>query len=163
VRPFRGLTVLENVATAALFGANPAPNAHAAADRARAVLDEVGLGPLAKERAGSLTLSFQKKLEVARALATAPRLLLLDEIMAGLTPTEVQAMMATILEIKAQHGLTVLIIEHVMRALMDLSRHIVVLHHGEKIAEGRPAEIAANPAVQKAYLGDPSAQERGTA
>ena len=153
VRPFRGLTALENVATAAWFGADPAPSERAARERAAAILDELGLGSLAGSPAASLTLAAQKKLEVAKALATAPRVLLLDEVMAGLTPTEVRAMMADIVDIRRRHGLTVLIVEHVMSALMELSERIFVLHHGEKIAEGTPAEIGDDPAVQAAYLG----------
>lgn len=153
VKPFRGLSALENVATAALFGARPAANWHEAEARAETILEEVGLSEQAPLPAGALTLSAQKKLEVARALATGPQLLLLDEVMAGLTPAEVQAMLEVVRTIKARYGLTVLIIEHVMRALMDLSERIVVLHHGERIAEGKPDEIAADPAVQAAYLG----------
>jgi len=153
VRPFRGLTVRENVATAALFGSQPAAGPIDADRRANVILEEIGLGPQADELASALTLSAQKKLEVAKALATRPRLLMLDEVMAGLTPTEVQAMMTMIRTIKERYELTILIIEHVMRALMDLSRHIIVLHHGEKIAEGAPTDIAADPDVQAAYLG----------
>lgn len=153
VRPFGGLTVLENVVTAALFGSGRLSGRAEAEDRARAVLEQVGLEDQAARRAAALTLAAQKKLEVAKALATAPRLLLLDEVMAGLTPTEVRSMMDMLVAIKERHRLTLLVIEHVMRALMDLSRHIVVLHHGEKIAEGAPADVAANPAVQEAYLG----------
>lgn len=153
VRPFRGLTTLENVATAARFGARPAEKLVEANERALLILEEVGLLEVAHQPAASLTLAFQKKLEVAKALATAPRLLLLDEVMAGLTPTEVRAMMTMVLEIRERYGLTLLVIEHVMRALMELSRHIVVLHHGEKIAEGTPTEIADNLDVQAAYLG----------
>lgn len=153
VRPFRGLTTLENVTTAARFGAKPAESVSAAITRAHAVLNEVGLAAHADQSADSLTLAAQKKLEVAKALATAPRLLLLDEVMAGLTPSEVHAMMAMIVDIQARYDLTIVIIEHVMHALMDLSEYVVVLHHGEKIAEGSPAEIADNPDVQQAYLG----------
>ncbi len=153
VRPFRGLTTLENVATAARFGARPAEKLAEANERALLILEEVGLLDVAHQPAAALTLASQKKLEVAKALATAPRLLLLDEVMAGLTPTEVRAMMTMVLEIRERYGLTLLVIEHVMRALMELSRHIVVLHHGEKIAEGSPAEIADNLDVQAAYLG----------
>ena len=153
VRPFRGLTTLENVITAARFGAKPAGSTSVATARARTVLEEVGLADQAEQLADSLTLAAQKKLEVAKALATAPRLLLLDEVMAGLTPSEVRAMMAMIVDVQARYDLTFVIIEHVMHALMDLSEYVVVLHHGEKIAEGAPAEIADNPDVQQAYLG----------
>lgn len=162
VRPFRGLTALDNVATAAWFGAQPAPTAQSARNRAAAILDEIGLGALAEQPAASLTLAAQKKLEVAKALAASPRLLLLDEVMAGLTPTEVRAMMAMIIDIRERYSLTILIIEHVMRALMELSGHIFVLHHGEKIAEGTPAEIGEHTAVQDAYLGSVPRESLGT-
>ena len=104
--------------------------------------------------AGTLTLAAQKKLEVAKALATGPRVLLLDEVMAGLTPSEVEAMLDIVRDIKDRYGLTVLIIEHVMRALMEISERIIVIHHGEKIAEGKPADIAEDADVQTAYLGE---------
>ena len=153
VRPLKGLTVSENVTTAALFGANPAASRSAASKRAAAILEQLGLSQFGDEPAGAITLSAQKKLEVAKALATGPRLLLLDEVMAGLTPTEVQSMLDIIRGIKAEYRLTVLVIEHVMRALMALSERIVVLHHGEKIAEGPPAAVADDANVQAAYLG----------
>lgn len=156
VRPFRGLTALENVATAARFGAKPADGTAAAMDTARSILAELGLERYADQEASSLPLSAQKKLEVARALATGPRLLLLDEVMAGLSPSEVREMMAMISGIRERHGLSILLIEHVMRALMEMSRHIVVLHHGVKIAEGSPDAIADHPEVQQAYLGAPA-------
>ena len=154
VRPLRGLTALENVSTAALFGASPAAGRKEAEERAAAILDQVGLSGQAAQLAGALTLAAQKKLEVAKALATGPRVLLLDEVMAGLTPSEVEAMLDIVREVKARYALTVLIIEHVMRALMEISERIIVIHHGEKIAEGKPAEIADNVDVQAAYLGE---------
>jgi branched-chain amino acid transport system ATP-binding protein len=153
VRPLKGLTVAENVATAALFGARPAASRREAAERASEILERLNLADLAGQPAGGITLSAQKTLEIAKALATGPRLLLLDEVMAGLTPTEVAAMLEIIRAIKADYGLTVLVIEHVMRALMQLSDWIVVLHHGEMIADGKPAAVAGNADVQNAYLG----------
>ncbi len=153
VRPLRGLSAAENVATAARFGAEPAADKAAAETRAAAILDELGLADQATTPAGELTLAAQKKLEVARALATCPRLLLLDEVMAGLTPSEVQAMLAIIRNIRERYALTVLVIEHVMRALMNLSERVIVLHHGEKIAEGKPDEVVGDETVQAAYLG----------
>lgn len=157
VRPFRSMTVRENVMIGALFGAG-ADETLAAADRdAVRILDEVGLGGEADLPAGALTLAGQKRLEIARALATRPRLLLLDEVMAGLTPTEVAAARDMIRQLHKNRALTVMIIEHVMTALMELGRRIVVLHHGIKIAEGSPDAIAANPMVQEAYLGQPAA------
>jgi branched-chain amino acid transport system ATP-binding protein len=152
VRPFRGLTVRENARIGALFGSaegRPAgPDAFA-----QDILADVGLAERADVLAGSLTLAGQKRLEIARALAQRPRLLLLDEVMAGLTPAEVADAMAMIRRMKEKHGLTVLVIEHVMSALMELCQRIVVLHHGMKIAEGAPGDIARDARVLDAYLG----------
>ena len=153
VRPLRALSALENVSTAALFGASPAGSRQAADNRAHEILSEIGLSDQAEQSAGTLTLSAQKRLEVARAVATSPRLLLLDEVMAGLTPTEIQDMLGMIRRLKDKYGLTILIIEHVMRALMELSDRIIVLHHGDMIAQGLPKEVAADPLVLKAYIG----------
>ena len=151
VRPFRGLSVQENVETALRFGARDRPAA-APADAA-AILGLTGLEGAAGRPAGALTLAQQKRLEVARALATGPRLLMLDEVMAGLTPAEVQDTIAMVRRIRDDMGVTVMIIEHVMGALMALSDHIVVLDHGELIASGPPAQVADDPAVRSAYLG----------
>jgi len=157
VRPFRAMSVRENVMIGALFGANGGTAPAAAERKALRILDELGLASEADKPAGALTLAGQKRLEIARALATRPRLLLLDEVMAGLTPTEVAAAIATIRGIHAKYNLTILVIEHVMSALMQLAGRIVVLHHGLRIAEGTPAEIAASTVVQEAYLGKPAA------
>jgi branched-chain amino acid transport system ATP-binding protein len=153
VRPFGGLTVEENVATAAMFGAARTASPAAAAQRARDVLALVGLADRAGDLAETLTLSGQKRLELARAVATGGRLLMLDEVMAGLTPAEVAAMLETIRRLHREYGLTILVIEHVMRALMQLAERIIVLHHGEKIAEGTPAAIGADPRVHECYFG----------
>jgi len=153
VRPFGGLTVEANVATAALYGAEPAESADAAARRANEVLAIVGLADRAGDLAENLTLSGQKRLELARAVATKGRLLLLDEVMAGLTPSEVAAMLDVVRRLHKEYRLTILIIEHVMRALMMLAGRIIVLHHGELIAAGSPAEIGADPRVHACYFG----------
>jgi branched-chain amino acid transport system ATP-binding protein len=118
------------------------------------VIEQVGLEGKRHAAAGSLTLPDRKRLEVARALATAPRMLLLDEVMAGLRPTETDRMVALFKELNASLGLTILMIEHVMRAVMALSRRIVVLHHGRVIAAGAPEEVTRNPAVLECYLGE---------
>lgn len=154
VRPFRGLSVLENVLVGVTFGRTRPAGASASRDAAMTCLEVMSLADQAGRPAGELTLSGQKRLEVARALATGPDLLLLDEVMAGLTPGEVRDMMATLLCLRTEQGVTLLVIEHVMHALMELSDRIVVLHHGRKIAEGAPADIADEQAVRDAYLGD---------
>ncbi len=153
VRPFGGLSVEDNVATAAMFGAARAASPAAAAARAREVLALAGLADRAGDLADTLTLSGQKRLELARAVATGGRLLMLDEVMAGLTPAEVAAMLEIVRRLHREYGLTILVIEHVMRALMQLAQRIVVLHHGEKIAEGPPAAIGADPRVHECYFG----------
>ena len=149
VRPFAGLSALENVLVGRLYGR--ARGGDAAAE-ARRLLGLVGLGDRADEPAARLTLIDRKRLELARALATSPRLLLLDEFMAGLNPTETATAMALIRSLVAG-GTTVLMVEHIVWALMDLARRIVVLSAGEKIADGPPAAVAADPRVVDVYLG----------
>ena len=153
VRPFGGLSVRENVAVAALHGSRRERSPEAAALRAGAILAELGLADRADDLAETLTLAGRKRLEVARALATGPRLLLLDEVLAGLNATEVAEVLDMIRGLHRRYGLTIIVIEHVMRALMRLARRIVVLHHGEMIAEGAPETIVADPRVHAAYFG----------
>jgi branched-chain amino acid transport system ATP-binding protein len=153
VKPFPAMTVRENLRTAAMFGHAQHRSREAADAATQSVLDEVGLAADAERPASALTLSGQKRLEIARAVATGGRLLMLDEVMAGLTPTEVAQMLGTVRQLHATRGLTLLVIEHVMRALMELCERIVVLHHGQLIAEGTPAEIGANVQVHAVYFG----------
>ena len=148
--PFEALTVFENVLVGGIFGGGRAErSAHAPALAALAL---TGLADRVNTRAGTLTLLERKRLELARALATGPELLLLDEFMAGLNPAETAEAMALIRRL-LDEGLTVLMVEHIVWALMDLSRRLIVLSAGEKIAEGPPALVAADPRVIDVYLG----------
>jgi branched-chain amino acid transport system ATP-binding protein len=150
VKPFGNLSVLDNVIIGALTRLDQVRAARVDAER---VLETCGLTPYAHTPARALPLALRKRLEVARALATRPRLLLLDEVMAGLNPTELASMVALIQRLHAD-GLTLLIIEHIMAAIMRLAQRVVVLHHGELIAEGPPTQIATDPRVVDAYLGE---------
>src|SRR4029453_19065232 len=150
VRPFPRLSVLDNVRVGAL---SRRPRMEDARDRAREVIEQVGLGGKMDHPAGGLTLAERKRLELARALATEPRLLLLDEVMAGLNPTEIEAIVALVKRINAS-GIAIMLIEHNMRAVMSLSHRIAVLNFGEKIVEGEPAAVANHPRVIEAYLGE---------
>lgn len=149
VRPFPELTVMENATIGAMMRA---PDMEAARARAAEVLRRLDLWDRREARAKSLTLPDRKRLECARALATDPRLLLLDEVMAGLRPTEVDRIVAILKDINRQ-GVTIVLIEHVMRAVMALAGRIHVLHHGATIAEGTPDEVTRHPKVLESYLG----------
>jgi branched-chain amino acid transport system ATP-binding protein len=151
VKPFAGLSVLDNVIVG---GLQREKSVHAARAHSMRILEKLGLAQKRDLPASSLTLPDRKRLEVARALATRPKLLLLDEVMAGLRPTECDQIVAVFRELNRAEGLTVLLIEHVMRAVMALAGRIVVLHHGEVIARGTPQEVVRDPAVLECYLGE---------
>jgi branched-chain amino acid transport system ATP-binding protein len=150
VRPFPALSVEDNVMVGALLHRRDLGSAR---ERAQALLRRLDLFDRRRQIAATLTLPDRKRLEVARALATEPRLLLLDEVMAGLRPTETDRMVATLRELNRDSGLTILLIEHVMRAVMALASHVLVLDHGTAIAQGVPEAIVRDPAVVQSYLG----------
>jgi branched-chain amino acid transport system ATP-binding protein len=153
MRPFPGLSVLDNVAVGALFGHG---GGHArlakAREQARAQLDFVGLGKFADQRADELGGPGRKRLELAKALAMQPKVLLCDEVMAGLNLVEIDEVIAVIRKVR-DTGISVLVIEHVIKAIKSLSDRLLVLHHGEKIADGAPDSVLANQTVVEAYLG----------
>jgi branched-chain amino acid transport system ATP-binding protein len=148
-KPFGAMTVLDNVMTGAFLRDR---HVAVAREKAREAIEFVGLAAREQTAAKDLTTIDQRRLEMARALATQPRILLLDEVMAGLNPSEIDAAVGLIGKLSSR-GLTIVIVEHVMRAIMAVARHIVVLDHGQKIAEGTPKEIVENPEVVRAYLG----------
>jgi branched-chain amino acid transport system ATP-binding protein len=154
VQPFAGLTVRENIAVGAHLRHRARRAALAAAEQ---VGREVGLGDMLDQPAGTLTVSGRKRLELARALATQPRLLLLDEVLAGLNPSEIRDVVPAIRAIQAR-GITILMIEHVMQAVMALAEHVFVLAEGRIIAQGPPAAVASDPLVVEAYLGKGAAK-----
>ena len=153
-QPFAKITVRENIMVGAYF---TTADRRAAAAKAEAVAAQVGMADQLDQNGADLTVAGRKRLELARALATGPRLLLLDEVMAGLNPTEISEIVAIIKSIR-QSGVTILLIEHVMLAVTSLAERVYVLNQGRMIAEGTPAAIAENPLVVEAYLGHGAAK-----
>ena len=149
VRPFPALSVEDNVLVGALLHRPPT----AARAHSHEILRRLDLYARRAQRASELTLPDRKRLELARALATDPKLLLLDEVMAGLRPSEADRLVETLKELNRERGLTILLVEHVMRAVMALATHLLVMHHGATIAEGSPGEVVRNQRVIDSYLG----------
>jgi branched-chain amino acid transport system ATP-binding protein len=157
IKPFLEFTALKNVMVGRVYGQEPATNLKVAAEESREILEVVGLSDKADHLAKDLTLMQRKRMELARALAAKPQLLLLDELMAGLNHAEAEDAMQLIRQLKDDRKLTILMVEHIVKAIVGLSDRIVVLNMGEKIAEGRPQEIIHNPEVIEVYLGKPNA------
>ena len=156
-RPFRSLSLLDNLRIPLLYTVNARPGGRLSEgtirERSLALLDEIGLGDKADRLPGELTQVEMRKLELARAVASAPRLLFADEAMAGLSPSEIEEILAVLVRLNEQ-GITVVLIEHIMRAVMSFSTRLVVLVAGQKIADGVPQEAIRNPEVERAYLGE---------
>lgn len=161
VRAFEGMTVRENALVGSLFGTKKEKNITRAMKEVEDVLGFVGLGAKRDYKISEITIADRKRLELARALAMNPKLLLLDEVMAGLNPREIEGLMEMIRTVNRK-GITVLVIEHVMKAVMGISHRIMVLHYGRRIALGSPKEIAENQEVIKSYLGERFARRERT-
>lgn len=153
VKPFPGMTVLENVSVGAMFGhKGKERNTKQALEVAEEVVEYVGLGKFKNEKADILNVASRKRLEIAKALAMSPKIIFFDEVMAGLNPGEIDSAIELILKIR-DSGITLLVIEHVMKVIKAICDNIFVLHHGEKIADGKPEEVLNDETVIKAYLG----------
>ena len=161
VKPFRGMTVRENVAISAMYGPARGVGKRASLELADGVLDRLGLAPLAQRSPAELPVGDARRLELARALAAQPRLLLLDEVMAGLRAAEIQAMVELIRALRDGESVTVLAVEHVIKAIAAISDEICVLHHGEVLTCGAPQVVLSDPRVVQAYLGARYAQRDG--
>jgi branched-chain amino acid transport system ATP-binding protein len=154
VKPFSRMSVIENVAVGALFGREQTLSVSHARRQAVEILTYVGLGEKREVPAAALSLAEQRRLELGRALAAKPKLLMLDEVMAGLNHSEISATLDLLRKLHSDKGLTLLVIEHVMRAMMQISDKIVVLNHGEKLAEGIPSDVVSNKEVVAAFMGE---------
>ncbi len=152
-KPFGGMTALQNTMVGRLYGAKQGESVRQAEEECEGILDFVGLGGRGLLLASSFNIVDRKRLEIARALATKPRLLLLDEMMSGLTHSEMEQALQLVRTI-GDSGITLIVVEHVMKAILDVSSRLIVLNHGEKIAEGKPQEVVRNEKVIEAYLGE---------
>lgn len=152
-KPFAGMTALENVMVGSLYGGDPNRKMRQAAEECEKILAFVGLGGKGQSPVSALSVVDRKRLEIARALATRPKMLLLDEMMSGLTPAEMDGALDLVKAIR-DSGITLIVVEHVMKAILEISQRLIVLNHGEKIAEGAPQEVVNNKTVIEAYLGE---------